>query len=62
MGDGRTDSTQREKREKARGPALIGARTLCLHTEKDSTGRLRKNWLDPGTGLVGLGAAARRRR
>ena len=32
-GHGQTDSTQKEEREKARGPALIGARKPCFTLE-----------------------------
>ena len=43
-GDGRTVLPQKDEREKARGPALIGTRKPCLRTEKAFTARLVKTW------------------
>ena len=59
MGDGWTVLPQKYKQEKARGPALISARKLCLLAyELVFTARLVETRLNPGTGLVNPGAAA----
>ena len=62
MEDGRTVWPEKDEQEKARGPALISARKPCeLTNDLAFTARLAKTRLDPGTGLVDPGAAARRR-
>ena len=60
MGDGWTVLPQKEEQEKSQGPALISARKPCLLAHQLAfTVRLANTWLEPGTGFVDPGAAAR---
>ena len=58
MGDGRTDSTQKDESEKAWGAALIGARKPCFRLKEGFYVKACENGIDPGTALADPGAAA----
>ena len=58
MGDGKTVCPQTDGRDKARGPAPIGARKSVSSHKKGFHGKARKNRLKPGTSRVDPGAAA----
>ena len=60
MGDGQTVWRQTNGREKTQGPAPIGARKAVFSHQKVFHGKAREKRLNPGTGLIDPGAAARR--